>query len=290
MARLSRRSYSAILAVAALPLVLGSLLDAHRGAAESVSNAVQVVNAFTAARASRNLSAIAALLHADATIVDEKHHRTTGTEALFHLLSLAEVFEVGTRHVAGVGEVTWTETVEPYVHPSWESNPNWWLDDVQASRLLLDSHAEAARLSKRADLAFGQEPTLTTLRPASTSRFMRASVVDSRIMQLVVSPADPQPGRPAVVHRVDPFSGHASVAGRKRRSVWGSGRLATIRRRQTESHAHRWSNYRRSQSVAGGPASVISVVVDSFAALEWPARRRAAPAPPSTSRGSASSV
>jgi hypothetical protein len=135
MAQFCRRSYSAILGVAAVTLVLLTLLGPRPGAAESSAHAVQVVDAFNAARAKRDLSAVAVLLHANATIVDEKHDLTTGTEDLYRLLPLSERFELSPRHVTDVSMVAWTETVEPNAHPSWESNPNWWLDDVQAARL-----------------------------------------------------------------------------------------------------------------------------------------------------------
>jgi hypothetical protein len=111
--------------VAALPLVMFSLVG---GPVHPVDRSVQVVDGFLAARAARDLDAVATLLPSDATIVDTTHSLTLSGDDWYRLLPLADELQLGSRHLEPNGEVTWTELVLDDGRPSWEHNLNWFMD------------------------------------------------------------------------------------------------------------------------------------------------------------------
>jgi hypothetical protein len=125
---------------------------------------VNVVDAFIAARAARDLRTLAALVPADASVVDTASSTTVGGDAWYQLLPLAEVLEVGPRHLENDGDVTWSELVLDDGRPSWENNLNWFVDG--------NSAVEGAPLSRR------------DVPPSSRTRTMRASVTEAGITRL----------------------------------------------------------------------------------------------------------
>ena len=115
--------------VATLPLVLLAAVNWMAGPAPA---AVEVVDAFIAARAARDLRTVAALVPSEASVVDTAHATAVSGDGWYQLLPLAEVLEVGPRHLENNGDVAWSELVLDDGRPSWENNLNWFVGDNTA--------------------------------------------------------------------------------------------------------------------------------------------------------------
>ena len=67
--------------------------------AATTAPSVEVVDAFIAARATRDLRMLAAIVPADATVVDTANSMAVRGDGWYQLLPFAEVLEVGPRHL-----------------------------------------------------------------------------------------------------------------------------------------------------------------------------------------------
>jgi hypothetical protein len=112
--------------VATLPLVLLAVVN---WMARPSPASVEVVDAFIAARAARDVRTVAALLPAEASVVDTANAMAVGGDGWYELLPLAEVLEVGPRRLEKNGDVAWSELVLDDGRPTWENNLNWFIDD-----------------------------------------------------------------------------------------------------------------------------------------------------------------
>ena len=176
MSTFSRRSHLAIAGLATVLLVVWSLRGALPSADDTPSDAIRVVDAFVSARAALDVAVVAGLLHADARIVDGRHDVATGTDGLPHLLPLAGRIELGPRHLSDVGEVSWTETVVPNGRPSWENNPNWFVNDLTADQpVLLSQPAQHTSTPRIISIGPPQAAARGDCAPSSWSRGSRSS-------------------------------------------------------------------------------------------------------------------
>ena len=170
-------------AVAAMPLVFCSLIPWFARADGSPSAAVGVVDAFDNARAVRDVNAVAALLDADASVVDSSSsgESATGPGSLSTAAACGDG-RVRPRTQTGGGEVTWTETVGQTSRPSWENNLNWWMDGNGA----LEAEVSTASVGV-SPVASG--PQTGESGPAATrdARVMRAIVTQGRITRLTMT-------------------------------------------------------------------------------------------------------
>jgi len=163
-------------------------------AGPAASASVDVVDAFIAARATRDLRTVATLIPAEASVVDITNSMAVGGDGWYQLLPLAEVLEVGPRHLENNGDVTWFELVVDDGRPSWENNLNWFVDDNAAL------HATPV---SRHDVPSSRR-----------SRTMRATVTAAGITRLQLGRPDDLRGDSAAPElSVLAFIGAASVLG-----------------------------------------------------------------------------
>jgi hypothetical protein len=176
--------------------VVGSLAPwlAHADAASPA--AVGVVDAFLDARTARDTNAETALFNAEAHIVDGSRDQAIETGVLSELLPPGEAVEFGPRHQPESGEVTWTETVVDSGRPSWENNPNWWVDGSPALQVLASVPPIA-------------EAGVTT---TTDTRYMRADVTQARIMRLTMSRVAPVEASSSVSERLGQSLGPLAFA------------------------------------------------------------------------------
>jgi hypothetical protein len=163
---------------------------------------VRVVDAFVSARAAVDVNAMPHLLHQDAQIVDLRHDRATSIDGLYQLLPLGETLDISLRQVNDLGEVTWTETVLQSARPSSEITLEAITDLSSASTAI-----QWAKLG-----GGSSEPIATSMNASGYARAMRAIVVQSRIVVLVIAPTATHPLGPSMERAEQRIAGAIAVA------------------------------------------------------------------------------
>jgi hypothetical protein len=176
--------YRALAGVATLPLVLFSLVS-WLARTDVASAPVEVVDAFVAARAARDLEAVAALLQANASVMDTGRDLAAGVDGLYQLMPIGDTLVVGPRHQEENGDVSWSEMVLDNSRPSWENNLNWWIDGNPA--------VEALQQMPRTGETSATQPSANGAAPTGYTRMMRVTATQAGITRIVANRADSLP-------------------------------------------------------------------------------------------------